>query len=147
MLTQIIKGEKFIPIKFHGNVKHLVFACNVCGKEFVKPESYFKKQSKMRKHACCFCSPKCRSQYLYQHKDEFRNSAEPVQPVSEQIKENPVVAQPVTAEVKPASPEKTDTVVTPPPAPAPESVAAAPAPHKKGGVFSNFLRGLLTPKN
>jgi hypothetical protein len=69
MLKQIIKGEKLIPIKFHGNVKHIIFGCNVCGKEFIKPVSYYKKQSKMRPHACCFCSPICRSKYLYEHKN------------------------------------------------------------------------------
>lgn len=63
MLKQIVKGEKYIPVKYHGQVKLVVFECNNCHKEFEKPESYFRKQLKTRRFACCFCSPGCRSTY------------------------------------------------------------------------------------
>ncbi len=59
MPKQIIKATKLVPVKYHGKVKYLVFECNYCHREFVKPESYYKKQLKTRKNACCFCSPQC----------------------------------------------------------------------------------------
>jgi hypothetical protein len=133
MLKQIIKGEKLIPIKFHGNVKHIVFACNVCGKEFIKPESYFKKQSKKRQHACCFCSPKCRSKYLYEHKEPSITAADLVSQAPE----------PETVKTEESSSSAPKTVETPVPTPVP---AAPAAPAKKGGIFSKFLRSFLTNK-
>jgi len=64
MLKQIVVGEREHPVKYHGQVKHIVFACNYCGNEFEKPQSYVKKQMKTRSGACCFCSPDCRRHYL-----------------------------------------------------------------------------------
>ena len=64
MLTQKIIGTEYKKIKYHGQVKFLIFECNNCRKKFSKMESYCKKQLKIHKHACCFCSPKCRDQYF-----------------------------------------------------------------------------------
>lgn len=75
MPRQIITGEKMLPIKYHGLVKHLIFECNNCHKQFLKSESYYRKQSKTRKHACCFCSPKCRSTYFFKKTAEATKTA------------------------------------------------------------------------
>lgn len=65
MLKQIIVGSEDKKIKFHGYIKYIIFECNKCHKHFSKQESYYKKQLKNRKGACCFCSPRCRSRFLY----------------------------------------------------------------------------------
>ncbi|OGG03660.1 hypothetical protein A2W14_04055 [Candidatus Gottesmanbacteria bacterium RBG_16_37_8] len=64
MLTQKIIGTQYKKVKYHGQVKFLIFECNNCHKHFSKMESYSKKQLKIHKHACCFCSPKCRDAYF-----------------------------------------------------------------------------------
>lgn len=64
MLKQKIIGTEYKKIKYHGEVKHLLFECNNCHKQFSKMESYCRKQVKIHKNACCFCSPNCRNQYF-----------------------------------------------------------------------------------
>lgn len=64
MLTQKIIGTEYKKVKYHGQVKYLIFECNNCGKQFSKMESYSKKQLKIHEHACCFCSPDCRNYYF-----------------------------------------------------------------------------------
>lgn len=78
MLKQTIKGEKSLKVKYHGEVKFLIFECNSCHKNFEKQESYFRKQSKTRQTACCFCSPECRTEYFTKNKNVPREL--PVQP-------------------------------------------------------------------
>ncbi len=64
MLKQIILGTREESVKYHGRVKFLVFQCNFCRREFSKMESYARKQVKIHRNACCFCSPACRVQYF-----------------------------------------------------------------------------------
>lgn len=80
MLTQKIIGTEYKTVKYHGNVKFLIFECNNCSKQFSKMESYSKKQLKIHKNACCFCSPNCRNIYFNQklmQKLEMQNKTEP----------------------------------------------------------------------
>src|SRR3989338_35395 len=64
MLTQKIIGTEYKKVKYHGSVKFLIFECNFCSKRFSKMESYCRKQLKIHKNACCFCSPLCRNKYF-----------------------------------------------------------------------------------
>lgn len=64
MLTQKIIGSEYKKVKYHGMVKFLIFKCNNCRKKFSKMESYSKKQLKIHKNACCFCSASCRNNYF-----------------------------------------------------------------------------------
>src|SRR3990172_11367523 len=64
MLTQKIIGTEYKKVKYHGQIKFLIFECNNCRKHFSKMESYCKKQLKIHPHACCFCSPDCRNRYF-----------------------------------------------------------------------------------
>jgi len=64
MLTQKIIGTEYKKVKYHGQIKYLIFECNNCGKQFSKMESYAKKQLRIHKHACCFCSPDCRNKFF-----------------------------------------------------------------------------------
>ena len=63
MLKQIVVKEKMILVKHQGKVKYLELECNFCHRHFDKQESYVRKQSRMRKSACCFCSIACRLNY------------------------------------------------------------------------------------
>lgn len=76
MLTQIIRGETELPVKYHGKVKFIIFECNNCHKEFNKPVSYYRKQLKTRENACCFCSPECRTAYLKQKLQNMRSQVQ-----------------------------------------------------------------------
>lgn len=80
MLKQIIVGEELVPVKYHGQVKFLVFECNQCHTQFKKEESYYRKQTKRRAHACCFCSPKCRTTYQMNNLPITESSPQPQQP-------------------------------------------------------------------
>jgi hypothetical protein len=64
VVSQIIKKSEYRPIKYHGQVKFLVFECNNCHKEFSRQESYARKQVKIHKNACTFCSPLCRTAFF-----------------------------------------------------------------------------------
>lgn len=64
MLKQVIIGTEYKKIKYHGEIKHIIFKCNTCGKKFSKMESYCRKQIKIHKSACCFCCPDCRNRYF-----------------------------------------------------------------------------------
>ncbi|MCJ7740287.1 hypothetical protein MUP32_03135 [Candidatus Microgenomates bacterium] len=70
MLKQILVDSINLPVKYHNKIKFLIFECNHCHKHFKKQESYYRKQLKRRKIACCFCSPKCRSRYFFAQKDK-----------------------------------------------------------------------------
>ncbi len=122
MLTQIIKGEELLPIKFHGEVKHLIFECNQCHENFVRPQSYLRKQSKKRAHACCFCSPRCRSKYMFVNKTQQVSS----QPARQNLD-------------TPELPPKVEEPELLPPSP----VNELPAGEPNKGFFSNFLKNLL----
>ncbi|OGG22045.1 hypothetical protein A3J20_02770 [Candidatus Gottesmanbacteria bacterium RIFCSPLOWO2_02_FULL_42_29] len=63
-LQQKILGTEMRQVKYHGNVKFLIFECNNCLKPFSRMESYSRKQVKIHKNACCFCSPECRTSYF-----------------------------------------------------------------------------------
>lgn len=67
MLKQVIIGTEYKKIKYHGEIKHVIFKCNTCGKKFSKMESYCRKQIKIHKSACCFCCPDCRNRYFQKH--------------------------------------------------------------------------------
>lgn len=64
MLRQKIVGSEMRAVKYHDKVKFLHFECNNCHKTFAKLESYSRKQLKIHKNACCFCSPDCRTKYF-----------------------------------------------------------------------------------
>ncbi|KKS96478.1 MAG: hypothetical protein UV73_C0010G0063 [Candidatus Gottesmanbacteria bacterium GW2011_GWA2_43_14] len=64
MLQQTILGTEMRQVKYHGKVKFLLFKCNNCRKSFSRMESYCRKQVKIHKNACCFCSPECRTNYF-----------------------------------------------------------------------------------
>jgi len=70
MLKQIILGTRYERVKYHSQVKYIVFQCNYCGKEFARMESYARKQVKIHKNACCFCSPGCRVKYFKNQSDD-----------------------------------------------------------------------------
>ena|SRR3990167_7469310 len=83
MLTQKILGSEYKKIKYHGLVKFLIFECNNCRKSFSKMESYSKKQLKIHKNACCFCSADCRNDYFNQKtKETVKKAHTPVVAVS-----------------------------------------------------------------
>jgi len=67
MIKQLIVGSQYLPVKYHGKVKFLTFECNFCHKTFSKMESYARKQVKIHRNACCFCSPVCRTKYFAQN--------------------------------------------------------------------------------
>lgn len=68
MMSQVIRGETYKDIKYHGKVKYFIFECNHCHAPFEKLESYFSKQLKKRKNACCFCTAACRARYISDHR-------------------------------------------------------------------------------
>ena len=64
MLNQKIIGTEYKKVKYHVQVKFIIFECNNCRKHFSKMESYCRKQLKIHKNACCFCTPNCRNEYF-----------------------------------------------------------------------------------
>jgi hypothetical protein len=132
MLKQIILDKKEIPIKYHGKVTHIVFECNFCHKSFMQKESYYKKQLKRRKYACCFCSPGCRTKYQISDKIPKKNTE--LQSNSQEKIETAKITSSITkkddedisstkksSEIKKRPADKSD----------------------KNGFFSSFLKGLL----
>ena len=61
---KIIKTFYKATDKFHKRVKHLVFICNSCNKNFIRLASCYRKQLKTSKNACCFCSMSCKSKWI-----------------------------------------------------------------------------------
>ena len=64
MIKQLIKGSEKRAVKYHGEVNFLIFECNFCHKSFSKMESYARKQVRIHRNACCFCSPACRTKFF-----------------------------------------------------------------------------------
>lgn len=87
-----------IPVKHHGKVKYLELECNFCHKHFDKQESYVRKQSRMRKSACCFCSIACRLNYYKKDQKSHFPSAKTAKVANKQT----------TAENKPSSVKEVD---------------------------------------
>ena len=63
MIAKIIK-TKTKKLPFHPSVKFIIFKCNWCKNPFEKMGSYYKKQKKRVKNACCFCSRSCKSKWI-----------------------------------------------------------------------------------
>lgn len=143
MPKQIVIGTEDRPIKYHGQVKFVVFECNNCHKHFAKQESYFRKQLKTRENACCFCSAGCRTTYHAKRNFiEKAYTAPQPQPAAQPVPA-PVAPPPVQPQAQnqpapvPQTPVPATTVTTTPPAtsvpqstvPQPtQPVAATPQP-------------------